>query len=464
MRYESAFVALMAILPCLLGQSIGLAGTGDADWMLKAKYGLFMHYQYRILLGYSVATDPKFPGPSQMSARQWNQFVDGFDVKGFARQAAEARVGWVMFCLDDHYFAWPCAPNQAFSKYTGYAPGEKCSRRDLILDLADALNAKGVKLIVYFAGLNGYTKEPQVSKGLVDDGDWATAPSAESRKRRLEVLKEFADRYKGKIAGWWFDGIELNSYADQPNDWSTINAIVHAGNPRSVIAFSYGPNEQARIQQGIDDYTGGDTWSKVDLTRLTPNKKPAQGGILWHGKIYCGNVYHGMGTANQYTDQYLIDWIAACNRQGGVVTLDWPFDPQTGLLKDFGFAQLKRIAQALKPTEPGENRSPAAPAGAAATPAEVDRRDDASPWGIGSGADSGDYPAIRGTRYNGIKLAPKSRHDKDLRSVPSLGASQSERLPWQECQRSGPALMPTIARGQTAARRKMLLHRRLRLS
>ena len=339
----------------------GIAGGPDTSWMLKAKYGIFMHYQHRILLGYSVATNPQFPKPAQMSASEWNRFVDGFDVKGFAQQMAEAEVGWVMFCIDDHYFAWPCAPNKAFSDYTGYAPGEKCSRRDLILDLADALNAKGVKLICYFAGLNGYMKEPQVSGGLADDGDQRTAPSAESRQRRIEVLKEYADRYKDKIAGWWFDGMELNSYQEPPNDWWTINAVVHAGNPRSIIAFSYGRNEQACIRRGIDNYTGGDTWSKQDLTQLTPDKKPAQGGILWHGKIYCGNVYHGMGTTNQYTDEYLINWISTCNRQGGVVTLDWPFDPQTGLLKEFGFAQLKRVAQALKATRDGGNGAPTAP-------------------------------------------------------------------------------------------------------
>jgi hypothetical protein len=59
-------------------------------------------YQYRILLDYSVATKPSFPETSEMSAEQWNKFVDGFDVKGFAQQMADAKVGWVMFCIDDH--------------------------------------------------------------------------------------------------------------------------------------------------------------------------------------------------------------------------------------------------------------------------------------------------------------------------------------------------------------------------
>jgi len=101
-------------------------------------------------------------------------------------------------------------PNKAFSEFTGYAPGEKCSRRDLILDLSNALNSKGVKLICYFAGLNGYMKEPKVLAGLMDQaagrGEFndKTMPSAECRNRRLRVLKEYADRFQSKTAGWWF--------------------------------------------------------------------------------------------------------------------------------------------------------------------------------------------------------------------------------------------------------------------
>ena len=169
-RFVCNMVHVFVLAAAFLFTVEAAAGRGDANWMVKGKYGVFLHYQYRILLGYSIKTDPQFPDPALMTAEEWNRFVDGFDVRGFAEQMAEAKAGWVIFCLDDHYFAWPCAPNKAFSGYTGYAPGEKCSRRDLIQDLADALNAKGVKLIVYFAGLNGYMKEPNVSAGLMDDG------------------------------------------------------------------------------------------------------------------------------------------------------------------------------------------------------------------------------------------------------------------------------------------------------
>jgi hypothetical protein len=74
---------------------------------------------------------------------------------------------------------------------------------------------------------------------------------------------------------------------------------------------------------------------------------PAPQGILWHGKIYCGNVYHGQGTSNQFTADELIAWVKTCNSEGGVCTLDWPFDPKTGLLKEFGFQQLKRVGETI---------------------------------------------------------------------------------------------------------------------
>jgi hypothetical protein len=343
---------ILTLILLFIFQFAGFAGGGDSSWMINSKYGIFMHYQYRILLNYSIKTNPQFPDPSQMTAVEWNRFVDGFDVKGFADQMAQAKAGWVIFCLDDHYFAWPCSPNSKFNYYTGYGPGQKCSNRDLIMEVAKALHARRIKLIVYYAGLNGYMKEPKVLAGLKDTvrGTYNqnTPPSGECRKRRLAILKEYADRYKDKIAGWWFDGMELDSYNDTPDDWWAVKSIVQNANPKAVIAFSHGGNEFGSVKPGIDDYTAGDTWSKQDLTKLIPKNYPAGGGILWHGKIYCGNVYHGQGNANQFSDQELTAWINTCNRQGGVCTLDWPFDPKTGLIKDFGIKQMIKIGNAVK--------------------------------------------------------------------------------------------------------------------
>lgn len=361
-RFYCLFMACLFVLNtqvrCSPGDEAKGSGTGDVSWMIKAKYGVFMHYQYRILLGYSsgtqrMGTRPLLPDTSLMTAKEWNKLVDQFDVKGFANQMAKAKIGWVMFCLDDHYFAWPCSPNSKFNLYTGYGPGEKCSKRDLIMDVADALNAKGIKLIVYYAGLNGYQKEPKILAGFGDafrgNVGEKGAPSAESRRKRLEILEEYANRFGTKIAGWWFDTPGKNSYDEKPYDWWKINSIVHNANPKAVIALAQGGmSMMGPLVPGIDDYTGGDTWTKQDLIKLIPKNYPAQGGILWHGKIYCGNVYHGQGDANQFTDKELIDWIKTCNDQGGVCTLDWPINPSNGLIPDFGIKQMINIGKAVK--------------------------------------------------------------------------------------------------------------------
>ena len=77
-----------------------------------------------------------------------------------------------------------------------------------------------------------------------------TPPSAECRQRRLAVLKEYADRYRDKIAGWWFDGMGRDTYQAQPDDWRTIESIVHGANPKAVIAFSYGAQRASLRLQG----------------------------------------------------------------------------------------------------------------------------------------------------------------------------------------------------------------------
>src|SRR5258707_969947 len=104
-------VLLWAALPCgvLIGRvaadtplgapAATSAANPDCAWMLHARYGIFMHYQYRILLGRSIRTKPQFPEVSEMTAEGWNALVDGFDVSGFAEQMADAKVGWVIFCL-----------------------------------------------------------------------------------------------------------------------------------------------------------------------------------------------------------------------------------------------------------------------------------------------------------------------------------------------------------------------------
>jgi hypothetical protein len=219
------------------------------------------------------------------------------------------------------------------------------------MDLAKALKPKGIKLVVYMSGMFGYPRDEKTARGFGDDFLYRKPPSLESRKKHLRVLEEYATRYGTQIAGWWFDGVIAGGYSESDgNGHGKLASIVYKANPESVIAFNFSDNVFGSLFKGVDNYTSGDQWSPLplDLANLTPKTRPVTGDILWCGKIYCGNIYHGLGNANRYPDETLVGWIKTCNIQGGVCTLDWPFDPKTGLIKDFALKQMIRIGKGVR--------------------------------------------------------------------------------------------------------------------
>lgn len=271
-------------------------------------------------------------------------------------------------CLDDTNFGYTCSPNETFNKYTGYKPGERCTNRDLPMELADALRKRGIRLMLYWSGLAttdsswhvkyfGYANDPKSFYGLKHH---LTNRSPEMRKIAMEILEEWVDRYKDKVAGWWFDGFDRpsgNGWKDggpSPN-LVDLAELVRSGNPESVITFNIGGSKNAfKRRSVVQDYTAGDVYYNAGnkkhggLSPFTPEKVLAEGGILWHAKPFIGNVYYGIGTDLSYSNETVIDWLRTIIGQGGVATLDYPFDPETGLIKDFGMDQLKAIEGEIK--------------------------------------------------------------------------------------------------------------------
>ena len=113
-----------------LGSRRGGSGRGQwrAAWLKAAKHGVFVHF-----LG---------GGP------EWNQKVDSFDVRRFATQMVQARAGYVVFTLGQNS-GYYCSPNATYDKFTGHRAGQRCSRRDLPMELADALQAQRIPLMLY---------------------------------------------------------------------------------------------------------------------------------------------------------------------------------------------------------------------------------------------------------------------------------------------------------------------------
>ena len=114
------------------------AATEPMDWFHQAKWGVMTHY---------LGAPPSSKGGAELTAEAWNEQVNRFDVTAFADQLASTGARYLLFTIGQNSGHF-CAPNATYDKLVGITPS-KCSRRDLIADLAVALAMRNIRLMVY---------------------------------------------------------------------------------------------------------------------------------------------------------------------------------------------------------------------------------------------------------------------------------------------------------------------------
>ncbi len=177
-------------------ESVDLSGTSTSVYKAyeDMHLGLFVHYMY--------------PGkPYQWGATTWadgtkvkslDELADNLDVEDLAETAACMRAQFVIFT------AWHANMNSLFPSKTiqAWIPGHS-SRRDVIRELIDALNSKGIRLVLYVHPSDGhdFTKEDQNRTG------WNDGPPYERWNNFInDVFAEVTERYGKDIAGFYIDG------------------------------------------------------------------------------------------------------------------------------------------------------------------------------------------------------------------------------------------------------------------
>jgi len=104
----------------------------SAKWLADAQYGLMFQWGE---WGY----------PEHGEGVPWPKMIDNFDVEKFANMVQSTGAGYVIWSSTWQTYYFP-APIQAIEQIE---PG-RISKRDLIGELADALNRRGIKLILYY--------------------------------------------------------------------------------------------------------------------------------------------------------------------------------------------------------------------------------------------------------------------------------------------------------------------------
>lgn len=327
----------------------------NTEWFRDAQWGVCVHY----LLSDEVPTD-SWNAHTDTSAESWNAQVDGFDVDALANQLDEIRPGYCLLTIGQnsgHY----CSPNETYDSIVGIRPS-KCSRRDLIADVSDALGKLSIPLLVYLPS-GAPARDPvaieklqwengtQMScyrprHGLDENGEpWGLANPAniEFQRNWESIIQEWSLRWGKKVAGWWFDGCYFSDAMyrnpEAPNFRSFADAA-KAGNPDSIVAFSPGVNLPVVSLSDCEDYTGGEVSTSFPVC---PGRWVD--GAQYHVLSYLGETWSS--GQPRFGDEFVCGYTRHVTDKEGVVTWDVPVDPGGTIMPPF-IKQLTALNQYLK--------------------------------------------------------------------------------------------------------------------
>lgn len=293
------------------------------DWFHEAKYGVFMHF---------------LPG----NPRQLEQ-VQAFDVESLASQLHSLGARYFVITLGQNSGFFN-SPNKTYDRLTGYGPGERCSTRDLPLDLWRALNPREIKLMLYLPCQtpNG-DRRAQRALGI-QQGEGDQPLDVAFATKWAQVIREWSVRYGDKVVGWWFDGGYAHIHFN--DEIAQIYAqAVKQGNPRAIVTFN--PGVRLTRWTKAEDYTAGEL---NEPFKVVPTSRWVDGS-QWHALTFMGSRWAARDT--RYPTEHWARWVSQVAAHDGVVTLDMGpnWDPQggpIGSLDSGQMAQVKAVKTVLK--------------------------------------------------------------------------------------------------------------------
>ena len=266
------FGALEIVQPAVKADLLkdALAMRQKPEWFRNAGYGLMFQWTNR-------ATPPKG------AIKPWEEKVNDFDLDGFVSMVEESGAAYVLWSVTwgEQYIS---APIQSLDEIIK----GRTTKRDLLGEMADALHARGIKLIFYYH--YGYDCNHSIDADWMKASGGYKADKTEFYKNWMAIVSEIGDRYGDKLHGWWFDGGQryYNCHFDNtPGDKGILSApfkeltlSARKGNPKRVVA--YNSWIKPRLTEYQDYYGGEGAHVSSGLDKGSFPSGPQQ-GLLAHG-------------------------------------------------------------------------------------------------------------------------------------------------------------------------------------
>lgn len=269
-----------------------ISARASVDWLVEAGYGLMFHW---------TSGTPQRDG----SRKSFEEAVNDFDVEKFVNMVAETGAGYVIFPIG-HAQSYCPAPIKSWERVH---PGQT-TRRDLIEELANALNERDIRLVCYINGPLAfeYPKRVEITPEIVQN----------FVANFKEILPELGMRYKDKIAGYWFDTMILKIPFED-----FFNAA-KVGNKDRVICLNAFVWQEASPWQ---DYWAGEVQHPIAPPVNGRMKNGISPNLPYHVLLTMEKFAWGVGRGGRiqdpkFTSEELSSYIKACMENGGAVTVN----------------------------------------------------------------------------------------------------------------------------------------------
>ena len=166
----------------------------------EMKHGIFVHFVHTLS-----------PFSDGHIATDVDETVNSFDVEGFADTIKSSGAEYLVLTAW-HYNMIPIYPSKVTEKWRGL----KTPKRDLLGEIIDAVNARGIAMILYTHPRDGHDFDEESRKLTGWGQGYETHPDVpnfeEFDYKRWnayvkELYTELADRYASRLIGFYTDGV-----------------------------------------------------------------------------------------------------------------------------------------------------------------------------------------------------------------------------------------------------------------
>ncbi|HCL4435438.1 TPA: alpha-L-fucosidase [Salmonella enterica] len=348
-------------------------GNPRTDWFMNAKYGVSHH----LLPNYQAMSPAVPPDERWQENDTWDSYLSTFDVDSYINAVEALGVGFVMITIDQHS-GYNLAPSSVYDSILDIAPGVRSpSQRDLLMEIAEKLKEKGIRLMCYFMGFppgkasltfydDNYDQHSPDRWGdylvtrTMEVGPFSDVMTREATRMHAAVVKSFGEHYGDMLAGYWFDGMYDTDWFNDTSEQYNINTLIdaaRAGNTDRIVA---GAGMDGSVYM---DFPHGEEYGKPDANgNEFMNDYPTSrwfkddGYHQWFEWIALGDVSINAGwgvptnsaDGHHYDTDELVTWVKGVTDKQGVVCMDVRVN-RFGEIDSFGAEQVTAVCNAVYP-------------------------------------------------------------------------------------------------------------------